>query len=222
MSDPYTDFPLWMDHPSFQAAVISDAWAPPPGYPAGMPWSPPVGYEPPKGKPAVWPPVQVNNPDQEEYQASRGYMRRKVSRKQAQEVRDLAIIPQGHEHQEWPRIVNGKLEQDPRLPPPEKGEYPKYVRADGIEKLVKSRAEEQAFLEAHKPEPPLKSEAELEFLAAIAEAEGQQPVVEDEDELEALRKRAEALGIEVDGRWKEHRLRVEIEGAEHAARNQSR
>lgn len=42
------------------------------------------------------------------------------------------------------------------------------------------------------------------------------PAVDDDDDLDALRAEAAELGVEVDGRWKEKRLRAEIEKARGA------
>lgn len=197
----YQEYPMWLHHPSARAAVVSDAYANGP---------PPIGYQPPPGKPAQLPPVLVNDQNQEEYYLAKGYQRGKVTPRAVEEVR-VAPTPSGYEHRDWPRMVDGRLEHDPSQPVEKPGEYPKYVRIAGLEKLVTNRAEEDEFREAHRAPPPPKSEAEQEFWAAVQAAETAS--APSEGDLEELRAQAVALGIEVDGRWRESRLRQEIEAA---------
>lgn len=94
-------------------------------------------------------------------------------------------------HEEWPKMVNGQVMQDPDAPPPPKvDEYPKLVGG----KLIRSEDDEIAML-------------------MEAAEEARIPVAERADERESLMKAATEKGLRVDGRWSLARLRSVVGGA---------
>src|SRR6185312_8995165 len=220
-------YPMWMKHPHHRPAVVSD------DYEAGANRGAQFKHHAKPGVPEQFPAVMVNNPDQEGYYAAKGYVAQGGDPK-AFERAQIAPIPQGYRHQEYPRIVNGLVQQDPNAPEPETNEYPKWVRPDGQEpRIVKSRAEENEIMRGSTKHEPVKRETspvEADCLAAIMAA-AERPILTDEwssaeialmDTVEGeqqkldtssphvrkhlLRLKASALGIECDKRWGEKKL----------------
>lgn len=180
-------YPLWLHHPNEQPAIVSD------DYQNGPPR---LGYAAPAGQARMFPPVQVNSPDQETYYVSRGY-------EPGQSVKPpVAQLPQGFQYQEYPRIENGVLVSDPQIAPVDT-QYPKWIDAPGGRVLVNTAAEEAALVPP--APPPEMTEAEREFLAALDEAQRMQD--ESPDDLFSM---ALSLGIKADRRWGERRLREAI------------
>lgn len=100
----HLNYPMEMRHPNFRPAVVS-------GYHRGPGGS--VSNDPP-GQPAVYPPVWVNNRDQELQYASIGYLPANVAdaQKYRREVLD-ADLPDVYRHKAYPKWLyrfNGKLD----------------------------------------------------------------------------------------------------------------
>ena len=87
MNAHFEEFPKVMSHPGARPATL--------------------GYEFGEGKPCTFPPVSVNNEDQQAYYESKGYVAQGGSK-------DLsAHMPTNHVHQEYPKWVNGVIVQGP-------------------------------------------------------------------------------------------------------------
>ncbi len=198
----YIRYPLWMHHPHEQAAILSDDY----GSQHGT--RPPLGYGAPPGRARRFPPVMAKNADQEAYHAAQGYEPGESSK----EAFERAPPPLGLQQQEYPKIVNGLVVQDPSAPPPVDTQYPKWVDLpDGSQKLVNNVAEERALI-GEPPEPEW-TEAEREFLDALNEAQREQDTAGTEGDLLPL---ALSLGIKADKRWGDRRLREAIDEIEKA------
>jgi hypothetical protein len=92
----FNDFPKAMSHPQYRPAVISRDTVGPDG----------KTVKAPPGQPAKFPPVYVNNADQEAQYASLGYVPNGVSDPEAyRRAIAGADLPPSHEHQEYPRWV---------------------------------------------------------------------------------------------------------------------
>jgi len=204
-------YPMWMKHPNHRPAVTSD------DYENGANRGTQFRHHAKPGVPEQFPAVKVNNSDQEDYYAAKGYVAQGGDRK-AFERAQIAPIPKGYRHQEYPRIRNGLVEQDPNTPEPETNEYPKWVRPDGeAPRIVKSRKEEDEVMRGSAKNEPVKRETtavEADCLAAIAAA-GDLTVNYEVtyDPREVLRAQAALLGVKVDARWGEKKLRKAIEEA---------
>src|SRR6185437_940174 len=201
-------YPMWMKHPNHRPAVISDDYAE--GHNRGAQFK----HHAKPGTPEQFPAVMVNNPDQEGYYAARGYVAQGGDKK-AFDRSQIAPIPKGYRHNEYPRIVNGLVEQDPNAPEPETNEYPKYVRPEGKEPvIVKSRKEEDEVMRGTTKKEPVKRETsavEADCLAAIMAAAGDTGATP--DARAELCKRAVAMGLTIDKRWGEKKLRQAVEDA---------
>lgn len=192
MPERSTKFPMWLRHPHYRAAVISDDYA---QHGQGRT---PLGYAAAPGRAAQFTPVLVHDEDTEAYYLAKGYVPGK----------DQAAVPASQRagYQEYPKWVDGPsgpvLVKDAaqeaalRGPPPEP---PGPSEAD-LEAAI--AAEEAAAVRV------------AALRAALAEKQAQTSA--ETDEREALRTQAEALGIEVDGRWGVARLRQEISEARNA------
>jgi hypothetical protein len=154
----YEEYPKWLKHPGEAPARISDDWANGPPQVGQN-----IGFHSPAGKPAQFPPVLVNSREQEEMYEARGYTAGPMSAAAAQTAR-AAPIPAGYSKEEYPRIDNGMVVQDPSKPPPS-NEYPKWCRRDGVEKIVHSREEEDRLFPPIPPKAPAPPESEWEFPA---------------------------------------------------------
>ena len=202
-------YPMWMKHPNHRPAVISDDYAE--GHNRGAQFK----HHAKPGTPEQFPAVMVNNPDQEGYYAARGYVAQGGDKK-AFDRSQIAPIPKGYRHREYPRIVNGLVEQDPNAPEPETNEYPKWVTPEGHKPvIVKSRAHEDEVMRGTTKKEPVKRETsavEADCLAAIMAAAGNidtAPYARAE-----LCARAAELGLSIDKRWGEKKLREAIAQAE--------
>jgi len=204
-------YPMWMKHPNHRPAVISD------DYEGGANRGAQYRHHAKPGVPEQFPAVMVNNPDQESYYAARGYVAQGGDAKSFERAQ-IAPLPKSYRHHEYPRIVNGLVEQDPNAPEPETNEYPKWVRPEGKEpQIVRSRQEEDEVMRGSTRHEPVKraepSEIENECLAAImAAANG---TVAPDARAELCAKAAE-MGIKFDKRWGEKKLRQAIEQKEAA------
>ncbi len=144
-------------------------------------------------------PMFLTHPDQEgviardaaheKALAAKGFVRQGEANPSAF-IRAQDVPGEPEPHQEWPKMVDGKIMQDPEAPPPPKvGEYPKLVSG----RLIKSEEDEiQMLMEA--------------------DEEARIPAAEREDERDRLMKAATEKGLRVDGRWGLHRLRTVVNG----------
>jgi hypothetical protein len=126
-----------------------------------------------KGKPAKMPHVFVNTLAEEKAWHTKGYRRPGKSDPQAAEAAKASPYVAGRVTAEYTKVVDGKLVQDPGLPPAGPIEYPKWITTgkdpdtgDPIGKEVKSRAEEIALCE--RLGLPLPGTPKIDVPAAIA------------------------------------------------------
>lgn len=200
----FQEYPKWLNHPGYRPAVISDDYG-----------SGPRPVNAPPGRPAQLPPVMVHNPDQEAYYRAQGYEGASGGAK-AFEAATVAPLPPGYRHQEYPRYQNGVVEPDPDAPAPPDNEYPKWVYPEGRAPLiVKNAAQEAEIMRGSERHEPLKradpSAVETECIAAIMAAAGEREAPP--DARAALCARAAELGLRIDRRWGEKKLRHAIERA---------
>lgn len=143
----YQRYPLVMHHPGAMPAVLSDARNE-------------SGLRPAQS--ARFQPVTVNNEDQEAQHRAQGYLPINEPNEAAFVRVQAAPMPFGHSVEEWPKMVNGRLVEDPNNPR-QVGpiEYPKWVAG----RIVQNRDEELELL-GPQPEP----EALTESLASIEDA----------------------------------------------------
>lgn len=168
----FARFPMWMRHPAQQAAVISDDYAG--GERRATDARP--------GAPLRFPPVMVENEDQEEYHRAQGY-EPSAGNPTAFLKATVAPEPPGYQRHEYPRMLpGGMIDQGPDAPKPPDNYYPLWVRMDGYEPtLVQNKEEHEALLAERNvstetvvsngvSEVRGVSEAELECRGALAEA----------------------------------------------------
>lgn len=129
----YQRYPLIMHHPAAMPAVTSDA-------------RDVTGFRPAQA--ARFQPVTVHNADQEAQHRAQGY---KPINEPAEDefVRvQAAAVPFGHAAAEWPKMVDGRLVEDPDNPR-QVGpvEYPKWVNG----RIVQNRDEEMELLGQSEP-----------------------------------------------------------------------
>ncbi len=140
------------------------------------------------GRAAKFPPMTVNNPREEESATARGYETPGKSDPEAMAASKASPYQPGRVTNEYPKMVDGKLVQDPAIDLNAAKEYPKWIAAHG--KQVNNRAEEEALLgplaapskedvARAKREAALKAKADAEAALAAAEAElaGDEPVI---------------------------------------------
>lgn len=212
-------YPLQMTHPSFRPAVLSDSDA----------------RSGEHGSAALWPPVTVNNEDQEEYYQSRGYVSPDAGMAEAFVTQQAAPVPAGYAGPKpYPRWENGKLVQDPHAILGDKT-WPMYVVPDGKSRdegvVVKNPDEYHKVM--GKPytngkaaplpspvEPAVDADELAEFRAwkaaqAAAKAEEAEQKLQDAEEAERdeLIALAEELGIRIDKRWSTDRIREKLDRA---------
>jgi hypothetical protein len=134
----YQEYPKWLHHPGSQPAVISV----PPTVERGK-----LRADQAPGAPMTYPPVMVHNPDDEAYYVARGYSSG-ASNRGDYERQTIAPPPAGFVQRDFPMYGEGGLIiQDPNAPPPDIGEYPKYVG----DEIARNRAEEDEIL-SRRPE----------------------------------------------------------------------
>jgi hypothetical protein len=151
MSGPqFDEYPKWMRHPAEQAAVVSDDYAQ--GQNRATTAAP--------GKALRFPPVCVQNADQEAYHAAQGYVPSGKSDPSAFLKATISPTPPGYQHHEYPRMLPGGLiDQGPNAPQPPDNFYPYWLRMDGYEPtLVQDREEHEAVLKARGASEPPSSE----------------------------------------------------------------
>lgn len=139
------------------------------------------------GRPAKFPPLTVNSEDEEKAAIAKGYARPGKSDPAAVQASISSPYDPGRVTSEYPKMVNGKLVQDPAYDPSGRQEYPKWVGGENG-KIVNSRAEEEAItgkksapVVLSKRETALKRKAELEAELAALEDDGAEPVVGEDD-----------------------------------------
>src|SRR3984957_18868557 len=118
----HQEYPLVMVHPAMQAPVITPVITPDPTRPGSFL----TNY---RSTPGQLAPVTVNNADQEAQYEAKGYKRGGISDANAFQASFAAPYRPGADGSEWPKMVDGKLVQDPSLA---KGpqEYPKWMGDD--------------------------------------------------------------------------------------------
>lgn len=160
-------YPLMLHHPNEQPAVISDDQARGPMN---------VGYSAKPGQSRMFPPVTVDNADQEAYHVSRGYEPGPSAMPAA-----VAALPENYSYQQYPVMVDGVLVQDPTFVPVD-NQYPKWVDRPGSEQVLVKSAKEEADILASLPPveelEPVMSEVDRQFLAAMDAAAVPAPHVE--------------------------------------------
>lgn len=215
-------YPLQMTHPSFRPAVLSDSDA----------------RSGEHGSAALWPPVTVNNEDQEEYYQSRGYVSPDAGMAEAFVTQQAAPVPAGYAGPKpYPRWENGKLVQDPHAILGDKT-WPMYVVPDGKSRdegvvvknpdeyhKVMGRAYEIPGRQAHSgvavaPKDVVDADELAEFRAwkaaqAAAKTEEAEQKLQDAEEAERdeLIALAEELGIRIDKRWSTDKIREKLDKA---------
>lgn len=151
----YDEYPLVMIHPAAQVAVITPIHTTSHGREV-------IDYT---STPARLPPVTVYTADQEAQYEAKGYRRGGVADANAFQASFAAPYKPGDGPSEWPKMVDGKLMQDPSGARPGPVEWPKWVGPDDARVLVQNEAEEMAWLELNtapdEPEGP--SAADLEM-----------------------------------------------------------
>lgn len=163
MSDQHQEYPRWLHHPGEQPAILSDDYA-------GGQRPPMSGYQAPGGRPRMFPPVMVNNEDQEAYYVSRGYEPGQSTKAAFIAAQEAAQLPSGYRQQDYPMMVDGRLVQDPGLPPPVDTNYPKWVDGPKGRELARDAADELRIMAAPDAAPVALagySDADEVFLAAI-------------------------------------------------------
>lgn len=206
----YQRFPLTMNHPSFQPGTISDDNA------VGR------GGNAPPGRAVMFPPVVVNNEDQEAYYQSRGYVSPNTEAGEAAFVRNQAApVPPGYTGpRQYPRWENGRVVQDPNAAAAD-NTWPMYVVPPGKERdqgvIVKGPAEYADVM--GRPYAPACPEAEenlptdelAEFRAWKAAREAEKAATMAEaDERGALIALARERNVKIDKRWSVERLRETV------------
>lgn len=146
----HQEYPLVMRHPAEKGAEITPIITPDPTRPGAFL----TNY---RSTPGQLPPVTVHTADQEAQYEAKGYKRSGNSDANAFQASFAAPYRPGAELSEWPKMVDGKLVQDPSLA---RGpvEYPKWVGPDDKRVLVQNEAEELAWMErataSDEPEAP--------------------------------------------------------------------
>jgi hypothetical protein len=106
---------------------------------------------------------------------------------------------------EWPKYIDGKVVQDPSLPPPTpKGSYPRWVNGKIVQDpSLKPPGEYPKWRDGQVVEN------EEEDIAALMDADEEMrvPAFERSQERDRLLSEAGKLGLHVDGRWGLTRLR---------------
>ena len=135
----HQEYPLVMVHPAMKAPEITPIITPDPTRPGAFL----TNYRSTAGQLA---PVTVYNADQEAQYEAKGYKRGGASDANAFQASFAAPYRPGAELSEWPKMIDGKLVQDPSIA---RGpvEYPKWVGPDDKRVLVQNEAEELAWME---------------------------------------------------------------------------
>lgn len=221
----YERYPMVMHHPAEQPAVLCDEYATQYGE------RPPLGYSAPPGMARLWPPVTVNNADQEAYYLSRGYEEGPSTKAAFVQATAQAQLPHGYRREEYPKYVNGQLVADPQAVVIDRN-YPKWVDGPQGKKIVQNAQEELAYLGTEAVDV-LEAEAGMTdsdraFLAEIDEAAAEDQIYPPIKRLarqvpkparrkrkppphtppatEELLQQARALGLNVDRRWSVRRI----------------
>ena len=207
----YQRYPLQMRHPSFRPAVMSDSDAR-------------TGEH---GQAAMWPPVVVNNEDQEEYYISRGYTAPDhAGAREAFLTERSARRPNGFREREYPRWENGRLIPDPDAEIDDKT-WPMWVKPPkGERRIVKDPTEYAAVMghpygEEAGEEPVAVASApagvdaaELAEFRAWKAAQAERRAKETADgERAELIAMADEFGIAIDKRWSTKRIKDTLEKA---------
>jgi hypothetical protein len=222
MSGQYERYPMWLHHPAEQPAVLCDEYATQYGE------RPPVGYSARPGQARMFPPVMVNNPDQEAYHVSRGYEPGPSTKQAFVAAQAEARLPANYRHQDYPMMVGGQLVQDPQTVVMDHN-YPKWVDGPQGKKIVQNAQEELAYLGTEAVDMMDADEgmadADRAFLASIDEAASKashlplkrlarqvpkparrKPPPHTPPAPEELLQQARALGLNVDRRWSVRRI----------------
>lgn len=211
------EYPKWLHHPGFAPAVLS---ADPPG--RMQPMAPP-------GTPVKFPPVQVNNPDQEEEYVAKGYRRGDWNEAQV-DAQLKGVVPAKNGKQYPMYAPDGSIIADPDAEDRDDGQYPMWVG----DRIAHNEAEELALRGSSKNEPvePPKDEVvdrdELEEFrrwkaqrdAKAAESASAADAPDwrgDPGERQALYDLGDEAGVKIDKRWSITKLRETVKRAVDAA-----
>jgi hypothetical protein len=215
----YFEYPMMMEHPDHQPEVKE--------YLEGREIDGKFTTFTVPGKPGRWPAVVANTPEEAELWREKGYVSGGHADARSFE-RIKAGVSADHIAAEWPKVIDGKLVQDPNLPRSTEKDYPMWLADLGV--TVNSAAEHLEALGrgSSKNEPVKRAEPEtakpasadaeyqefLEWKARRAsrefEAVAVNTLTSGPAELDLLRARATALGIKWDKRWGEKKFTAEI------------
>lgn len=155
----YQEYPKTLTHPGFKPArKIADAVQGSGMANPGMPeqW-----------EPMMWPPVLVNGADDEEYYLAKGYIAPGKADAAAFSTAKASPFVPGRPQNEYPKMVNGVLVQDPDAPTSGIQEYPKWLTPPKGEPVLANSAEEEDVLLARWTQP---TEPDPESLPDVAQA----------------------------------------------------
>lgn len=211
------EYPKWLRHPGETAATVSQPLPPDPLTklrPAGAP-----------GQPLKFPPVMVNNRDDEEYYVARGY--NPGTWNEAQVDAQLKGVVPAKNGKQYPMYApDGSIIPDPDAEDSDDGQYPMWVG----DKIAYSRAEELALRGSCEDEPVPSPKAEVvdrdeleEFRRWKAERDAKAAESAtaaeahdwrgDPGERQALYDLADEAGVKIDKRWSITKLRETVERA---------
>lgn len=128
----YAEYPLMLQHPDYEPEVPDET----------VPFKTESGvtFTIVKGRPAKFPPVQVNTPHEESALSENGYRRPGLADPKAAESAKAVPHNPAHAHREWPKMVNGQTVADPKAPVSDFQKYPMMVG----DVVVNSESEEAA------------------------------------------------------------------------------
>ena len=135
----YQEYPKTLNHPDFKPARrIAEAVR-------GRNLS---ESEPEQWEAARFPAVVVNTADDEEYYTAKGYKAAGNPDPQAFSKANASPYVAGSKHNEWPKMINGVLVQDPSLPTSSFQEHPKWLTSPTGEQVLAETAEQEEALMA--------------------------------------------------------------------------
>jgi hypothetical protein len=160
----YKEFPKTMNHPAHQSARQIRPFIP------ATPNNP-VQLEEWQGE--RYPAVIVHDADAEAWHAAKGYVPAGTSDPKAFSAAHASPYVAGRTTSEWPKMLDGKLVQDPNAPKGGPAEYPKWVNLPNGNAIVAQSEEEEKRLFAQ---------------AKYAVEPGNQPIEEDERDEQVIAK----------------------------------
>lgn len=140
----HQEYPKVLRHPARQRARKTAEATPAIPPQEGRPMIP---AQPEQWEPERYPDITVISVDDEQYYVAKGYQSPGMSDPAAFSTAKASPYVPGREVSEWPKMVGGKLMQDPNKPAGGPVEYPKWVRPpEGDAILVNSASEEDALM----------------------------------------------------------------------------